>query len=89
VKRRCQRPTLPVAAACSVCGKDGWFEVPDYKKTVDFSKNPPDLFECIVCFDIVHPKCAKQPGEVVSGLSNSWTCHACLNKDKPEAMNQD
>ena len=29
VKRRCARPSLPLAAACSRCGLDGWGEAPD------------------------------------------------------------
>jgi len=80
VRRRCARPSLPVAAACSVCGLDGWNEAPDYKKAVDLSSNPSNLFECISCFDILHQKCAKQPGEIVYTLSNCWTCHECQEK---------
>ncbi|XP_023336351.1 jmjC domain-containing histone demethylation protein 1 [Eurytemora carolleeae] len=78
VKRHCARPLLPVAAQCSVCQLDGWNQTPDPKKIVDLTSSPPDLFECIQCFDILHPKCATTQGQAESTLSNSWTCSNCL-----------
>ena len=81
VRRRCGRPLLPVAAACSKCGLDGWREAPNAKKEVDLASSPPDLFECISCFDILHPGCAEGEGVVVSSLSNCWTCSKCVDKN--------
>ena len=82
VKRRCQKPQLPIAAACSECELDGWGEPPDFKKTVDYATNPPNLFECIQCFDIRHPECTQQRGEIISSLSNCWKCYECLTGSK-------
>lgn len=79
VRRRCARPLLPVAAACSVCRLDGWGETPDPKKTVDMESSPPEmtLYECVKCFDIQHSSCAEKKGEIISSLCNSWTCGDC------------
>jgi len=78
VKRRCLQPQLPIAATCSQCNLDGWNETPDFKKTVDYAKNPPNLFECIQCFDIRHPECAPEKGQVITSISNCWKCADCL-----------
>jgi len=78
VKRRCARPLLPVAAVCSQCNLDGWGETADPKKTVDMESGPPDMYECVKCFDILHSDCAQQKGEIISTLSNSWTCAECI-----------
>jgi len=82
VKRRCARPGLPVAAACSLCGLDGWGGHPDPRKPVtEKPDSPPNLFECTICLDIIHPECAEKEGigrgVVVPELANSWECRRC------------
>ena len=77
VRRRCAAPRLPVAAACSVCGKDGWGALPDHRR------QPPagvasGLLECLICYDICHPACVPGRGEVLSRLPNSWECPKCV-----------
>jgi len=45
-------------------------------------EEPPNLFECTVCLDILHPECAEKTmgrGQVNSELSNSWECSKCIN----------
>jgi hypothetical protein len=47
VKRKCCRPLLPVAAACTVCGLDGWGAQPDHRRQApDMSSG---LYECLLC----------------------------------------
>jgi len=90
VKRRCLQPQLPVAASCSRCGMDGRYQTPDHKKVVDYKTSPPNLFECILCFDIRHPECVDQRGEVIPSLSNCWKCTECTNKtNEPEKMEEE
>ena len=60
-KRRCLHPQLPVCAYCSVCGLDGWFNTPKVQgKETDRPEEPPQLYECTVCLDIMHPQCAEK-----------------------------
>jgi len=81
VRRKCSLPSLPVAAACAVCGLDGWGAEPDHRR-----QPQPDmrsgLYECLLCFDIVHMQCVNQEqrgqGEVLSRLPNSWECGKCV-----------
>jgi len=81
VNRKCTRPSLPVAAACSVCGKDGWGAVPDHRR-----QPPADvesgLLECLLCYDIVHPACVPGTGERLTRLPNSWECPKCVGGAK-------
>ena len=77
VKRKCVRPTLPVAAACSICSKDGWGAIPDHRR-----QPPTDvesgLVECLMCYDIVHPACVSGSGEMLTRLPNAWECPKCV-----------
>ncbi len=72
-----------MCAFCSVCKLDGWFSEPKVQtKESDRPDNPPDLFECTVCLDIVHPRCVENSpglGKVNPDLSNSWECAKCAN----------
>ncbi|TRY62626.1 hypothetical protein TCAL_16657 [Tigriopus californicus] len=82
-KRRCLHPQLPVCAHCSICMLDGWFKEPKLQsKDVDrpSTDDPPNLYECTVCLDIVHPECAEKSsglGNINKDLSNSWECAKC------------
>ena len=77
VKRKCVRPTLPVAAACFVCGKDGWGAAPDHRR-----QPPADvesgLVECLLCYEICPPACVPGTGERLTRLPNSWECPKCV-----------
>ena len=72
-KRRCLHPQLPVCAYCSHCGLDGWFQTPKVQgKETERPEEPPALFECTVCLDIMHPECAEKTigsGRVNNGKS--------------------
>ena len=60
-QRRCLHPQLPVCAYCSYCKLDGWFNEPKVQgKETERPEQPPNLFECTVCLDIVHPGCAEK-----------------------------
>jgi len=51
-------------------------------KETDRPDEPPNLFECTVCLDIMHPQCAEQSigsGQINTDLSNSWECAKCIN----------
>jgi F-box/leucine-rich repeat protein 10/11 len=76
VKRRCARPTLPLAAACSACGLDGWGGPPDPRRLVEDGR-PSTLLECLLCWDVRHKECGEEGGTVLTRLSNSWECPAC------------
>ena len=80
VKRKCSRPLLPVAAVCSVCGLDGWGGPPDHRRQVPDTNS--GLYECLLCFDIVHMECLTEErraqGEIVNRLPNSWECYKCV-----------
>jgi len=83
-KRRCMQPQLPVCAYCSVCKLDGWYKEPKVgqNKENERPEEPPNLFECTVCLDIMHPECAEKTiglGKINPDLSNSWECNRCLN----------
>ena len=82
-KRRCLHPQLPVCAHCSHCRLDGWYNEPKVQgKEAERPEQPPDLFECTVCLDIVHPRCAEKimgTGRLNNDLSNSWECAKCIN----------
>lgn len=48
-----------MCAYCSHCKLDGWNNEPKVQgKESDRPDDPPNLFECTVCLDIVHPECA-------------------------------
>jgi len=82
-KRRCLHPQLPVCAHCSHCRLDGWYNEPKVQgKEAERPEQPPDLYECTVCLDIVHPRCAEKimgTGRINNDLSNSWECAKCIN----------
>ena len=82
-QRRCLHPQLPVCAYCSVCNLDGWMNEPKVQgKETDRPDEPPNLFECTVCLDIMHPQCAEKSigrGQINPDLSNSWECAKCIN----------
>ena len=51
-------------------------------KETDRPDEPPNLFECTVCLDIMHPQCAEKSigtGQINPDLSNSWECAKCIN----------
>ena len=51
-------------------------------KETDRPDEPPNLFECTVCLDIMHPQCAEKSigsGQINQDLSNSWECAKCIN----------
>lgn len=62
---------------------DGWFKEPRLQsKDVErpSTDDPPNLYECTVCLDIVHPECAEKSiglGNINKDLSNSWECAKC------------
>ena len=83
-QRRCLRPQLPVCAYCSICKLDGWYNEPKVQgKESERPEKSPDLFECTVCLDIVHPRCVQGQGQglgkVNEDLSNSWECAKCAD----------
>ncbi len=72
-----------MCAFCSICKLDGWYNEPKAQtKESDRPDTAPDLFECTVCLDIVHPRCVEKGpglGKVNKDLSNSWECAKCAN----------
>jgi len=79
-KQRCLRPKLCTTAFCSICKLDGWMGRPSKAKKELARTGPPNLFECIICFDITHPHCAEKTigsGEINPDLANSWLCNRC------------
>ncbi|QQP55631.1 Uncharacterized protein FKW44_000027, partial [Caligus rogercresseyi] len=76
-------PQLPICAFCSVCNLDGWFGIPRLQsKESERPEEPPNLFECTVCLEIIHPACAEKTsglGKINSELCNSWECGKCAN----------
>lgn len=76
IKRRCARPALPLAAACTVCGLDGWGETPDPRRTAEEGRAS-SLYECLLCWDVRHRACGEGEGVVLTRLANSWECPAC------------
>ena len=87
-KRRCLHPQLPVCAHCSICNLDGWFNTPKLQgKEAERPEEPPNLYECIVCLDIVHPRCIEKTvglGQINHDLSNSWECAKCSNSGQTQ-----
>ncbi|BES92321.1 jmjC domain-containing histone demethylation protein [Nesidiocoris tenuis] len=87
IMRQCLQPMLPVTAACSVCGLDGWGQqlaLPVHKLAKDA---PSSLMECSVCYEIVHPDCVGKvcpdiSGQVNEDLPNSWECPKCVRDGK-------
>ncbi len=72
LQRRCLHPQLPVCAVCSECKLDGWYKEPKVQgKESDRPEQSPELYECVVCLDIVHPKCAKAMGRINNGKTRS------------------
>ena len=76
VKRKCCRPSLPVAAACTVCGLDGWGAQPDHRRQA------PDMSSASCAQHIIHLQCVgggqRAQGEILSRLPNSWECNKCV-----------
>uniref|UniRef100_A0A8D9A856 [histone H3]-dimethyl-L-lysine(36) demethylase n=1 Tax=Cacopsylla melanoneura TaxID=428564 RepID=A0A8D9A856_9HEMI len=87
VMRQCLQPMLPITAACSLCGLDGWGQplvIPIQKTNKDSSST---LMECSVCYQIVHPDCLEKhfpngEGMVNEDLPNSWECSKCCADGK-------
>ncbi|XP_024084550.1 jmjC domain-containing histone demethylation protein 1 [Cimex lectularius] len=87
IMRQCLQPMLPVTAACSVCGLDGWGQqlaLPVHKMAKDA---PSSLMECSVCYEILHPDCVEKicpehKGQVNEDLPNSWECPKCVRDGK-------
>lgn len=86
-RRRCLHPQLPICAYCSECKLDGWYNEPKLQvKETERPDEPPKLYECTVCLDIMHPDCAEKKmglGKINNDLSNSWECARCLNQGFP------
>ena len=87
-KRRCLHPQLPVCAHCSICNLDGWFNTPKIQgKEAEKPEEPPNLYECTICLDIVHPRCIEKTvglGQINHDLSNSWECAKCSNSGQTQ-----
>ncbi|KAI5722052.1 hypothetical protein M8J76_002946 [Diaphorina citri] len=87
VMRQCLQPMLPITAACSLCGLDGWGQplvIPIQKTNKDTAST---LMECSVCYQIVHPECLDKhfpnaEGMVNEDLPNSWECSKCCADGK-------
>jgi F-box/leucine-rich repeat protein 10/11 len=83
-KRRCLHPQLPICAFCDECKLDGWYSEPKLQvKETERPEEPPKLYECTVCLQILHPDCAENTigaGKMNPDLSNSWECARCLNQ---------
>ncbi|XP_073991040.1 lysine demethylase 2 [Rhodnius prolixus] len=87
IMRQCLQPMLPVTAACSVCGLDGWGQqlaLPVHKMAKDA---PSSLMECSVCYEIIHPECVdkicpEHKGVYNEDLPNSWECPKCVRDGK-------
>jgi len=82
-----------VCAYCSICKLDGWFNEPKLQaKESERPDSPPQLFECTICLDIVHPGCAEKagygPGKINEELSNSWECGKCAGSGVGKAANR-
>jgi hypothetical protein len=64
-----------VCAYCSHCRLDGWFNEPKVQgKETERPEEPPQLYECTVCLDIIHPQCAEKtigPGRINNGKAVS------------------
>ncbi len=72
-----------MCAYCSICKLDGWYNEPKAQnKESERPETAPELFECTVCLDIVHPRCVEKDqglGKINEDLSNSWECARCAN----------
>ncbi|KAL1123648.1 hypothetical protein AAG570_002724 [Ranatra chinensis] len=87
IMRQCLQPMLPVTAACSACGLDGWGQqlvIPVHKTSKDA---PSSLMECSVCYEIIHPECVEKQcsefkGVINEDLPNSWECPKCCRDGK-------
>ena len=55
-----------------------WLQVPQAgRKESERPEDPPNLYECTVCLEIVHPQCVEKTrglGQINPDLSNSWEC---------------
>ena len=75
VNRRCRHPQLPIGAFCAICELDRWLQIPQAgRKESEWPEEPPNLYECTVCLEIVHPQCIEKTiglGQINSDLSNS------------------
>lgn len=87
--RQCLRPMLPVTAACSVCNLDGWGQEPSPLMGKPIPMTPSVLYECQLCFDVVHPRCVGINPLTIpfnEDLPNSWECFNCrVKKEKLDA----
>ena len=76
-------PQLPISAYCAVCKLDRWQQVPQAgRKESKPPEDPPNLYECTVCLEYVHPQCVEKTrglGRINPDLSNSWECAECFN----------
>ena len=61
-----------------------WLQVPQAgRKESERPEDPPNLYECTVCLEIVHPQCVEKTrglGQINPDLSNSWECAKCINE---------
>ncbi|XP_019876695.2 jmjC domain-containing histone demethylation protein 1 isoform X2 [Aethina tumida] len=89
VMRQCLQPMLPVTAACSNCGLDGWMQTPvaPLQKGPQRCESASSLMECSVCYEITHPICVQRlypdsPGYINEDMPNSWECPICCKLGK-------
>lgn len=87
IMRQCLQPMLPVTAACSSCGLDGWGQQPVIPIQKMNREIPSSLMECSVCYEIIHPDCVAKlcpgmEGVVNEDLPNSWECPKCCKEGK-------
>ncbi|XP_018564095.1 jmjC domain-containing histone demethylation protein 1 isoform X1 [Anoplophora glabripennis] len=87
--RQCLQPMLPVTAACSHCGLDGWMQTPvtPLQKGPQRCESASNLMECSVCYEIAHPICMQRlcpefTGYINEDMPNSWECPMCCKLGK-------
>ncbi|XP_050499642.1 jmjC domain-containing histone demethylation protein 1-like [Diabrotica virgifera virgifera] len=87
--RQCLQPMLPVTAACSHCGLDGWMQTPvtPLQKGPQRCESASNLMECSVCYEIAHPQCVQRlctefTGFINEDMPNSWECPMCCKLGK-------
>ncbi|CAH1115324.1 unnamed protein product [Psylliodes chrysocephalus] len=87
--RQCLQPMLPVTAACSHCGLDGWMQTPvtPLQKGPQRCESASNLMECSVCYEIAHPQCVQRlcqdfTGYINEDMPNSWECPMCCKLGK-------
>ncbi|XP_071057273.1 jmjC domain-containing histone demethylation protein 1 isoform X2 [Onthophagus taurus] len=87
--RQCLQPMLPVTAACTHCGLDGWGQTPvvPLQKGPQRCESASTLMECSVCYEIAHPACVQRlcpqfTGYINEDMPNSWECPQCCKLGK-------